>query len=355
MITIRKPLSFSEIGRKDNQEDYLFPAAATTDTRVFILCDGMGGHDNGEVASRTAAEALGEYLTSCSRVDEPIFEAALDKAYKALDGIDTLSDKKPGTTMTCLCLNDNSFLAAHIGDSRIYQIRPSLFDPAKGRGGVIYQTTDHSLVNDLLKAGEITEEEARDFPHKNIITRAMQPHLERRYEADIFTSADIRQGDYFFLCCDGVLEQLSNDHLCEILADGSTTDEQKLAAIKAVCDGQTRDNYSCWLIPVDKVAVEAEGALSPVIMADEETAAVAAPSSRRPARAPLPAVGPCGARSDRRASLLRKIALWAAALAALCVLAWGAVKLYKTLVPAKEEGTIRVTGIAATVPKGLHP
>lgn len=252
MIEIRKPLSFSEIGQKDNQEDYLFPESADENTRVFILCDGMGGHDNGEVASRTAANALGGFLCSCQYIDEQTFELGLAKAYDALDGIDTNSAKKPGTTMTCLCLNDDSYLAAHIGDSRIYHIRPSLFNPKEKRGGIVYQSSDHSLVNDLLKAGEITEQEALEFPARNVITRAMQPNLDVRYKADVYLFDDIEPGDYFFLCCDGVLEQLSNEKLCEILADTKLNDEQKMAAIKAVCDGNTHDNYSCWLIPIDK-------------------------------------------------------------------------------------------------------
>ena len=244
MIKIRQPLCFSEIGKKDNQEDYLFPKDADTATRTFILCDGMGGHDNGEVASMTAANALGNFLSSCSEVDIPTFEAALAKAYDELDSIDTNSNKKPGTTMTCLSLNEDNYLVAHIGDSRIYHIRPSLYDAKSKRGGIIYQSSDHSLVNDLLKAGEIDEEEARNFPQKNVITRAMQPQLEKRYKADIYTFDDIRGGDYFFLCCDGILEQLSNEKLCEILADKKLNDIQKLTEIKNICDGNTRDNYS---------------------------------------------------------------------------------------------------------------
>ncbi|MBD5360464.1 MAG: serine/threonine-protein phosphatase [Bacteroides sp.] len=270
MIRIRKPLSFTEIGRKDNQEDYLYPSDADEKTRVFILCDGMGGHDNGEVASMTAANALGNYLSSCSAIDIPVFETGLAKAYDALDSIDTNSIKKPGTTMTCLCLNDDNYLVAHIGDSRIYHIRPSLFNTATKRGGILYQSSDHSLVNDLLKAGEISEEEARDFPQKNVITRAMQPHLQKRYKADVYVFDDIQKGDYFFLCCDGVLEQLSNEALCEILADGRLSDEEKLAAIKTICDGKTRDNYTCWLIPVEEARIQNDSAVSNVIQADEE-------------------------------------------------------------------------------------
>lgn len=270
MIKIRKPLCFTEIGRKDNQEDYLYPLDADTDSRVFILCDGMGGHDNGEIASKTVGNALGDYLDSCSKVDIATFEVGLAKAYDALDGIDTDSVRKPGTTMTCLCLNDDNYLIAHIGDSRIYHIRPSLYNLETMRGGILYQSSDHSLVNDLLKAGELTEEEARTFPQKNIITRAMQPHLPQPYRADVYAFDDIKDGDYFFLCCDGVLEQLSNDMLCQILADTSLNDEEKLAEIKSICDGNTRDNYSCWLIPVDDAQIGSNTDLTQVIRADTE-------------------------------------------------------------------------------------
>lgn len=272
MIKIRRPLCFIEIGKKDNQEDYLYPLNADTNTRVFIMCDGMGGHDNGEVASMTAGSTLGDYLTSCSEIDLPTFETGLAKAYDALDNIDTNSSKKPGTTMTCLCLNEDNYLVAHIGDSRIYHIRPSLFNAEIKRGGILYQSSDHSLVNDLLKAGELTEEEARDFPQKNIITRAMQPHLSKRYKADVYMFDDIQAGDYFFLCCDGILEQLSNDLLCGILADKKLDDSQKLAKIKSICDGNTRDNYTCWLIPIDKVKIKnnSDSDVSKVIQAEAE-------------------------------------------------------------------------------------
>ena len=255
MIRIRKPLSFTEIGRKDNQEDCLYPSDADEKTRVFILCDGMGGHDKGEVASMTAANALGGYMSSCPAIDIPVFETGLAKAYDALDNMDANYMKKPGTTMTCLCLNDDNYLVAHIGDSRIYHIRPSLFNAETRRGGILYQSSDHSLVNDLLKAGELTEEEARDFSQKNVITRAMQPHLVKRYKADAYLFDDIQGGDYFFICCDGVLEQLSNEALCGILADSSLDDSQKLSAIKAMCYGKTRDNYTCWLVPIEEVGM----------------------------------------------------------------------------------------------------
>lgn len=259
---IRQPQSFSEIGRKDNQEDFLWPnpQEVTTDQRIFIMCDGVGGQENGEVASSTAATALGTYLTTHWPADgivtRPIFEEALAHAYDALDEADSgESVRKMATTMTCVVLHRGGALVAHIGDSRIYHIRPSVIDAAQGRPSIIYESLDHSLVNDLLRVGEITEEEARDFPQKNVITRAMQPHGEHRCRADIFNIDDIKAGDYFFLCSDGVLEQVTNEALSSIVCSVGS-DEQKIAAIKSVCDGRTRDNNTCWLVPIESVIFE---------------------------------------------------------------------------------------------------
>ncbi len=261
-IFIRKPYSFSEIGRKDCQEDRVYPKPEDVkdNQQVFVLCDGMGGHENGEVASETVAMALGkyldEYLSQEGKSANDIFTEALNYAYDELDQKDTGAAKKMGTTMTCLYLHSKGYLVAHIGDSRIYHVRPSQTDKANNRLGIIYQSSDHSLVNDLLRVGELTEEEAINFPQKNVITRAMQPNLEKRHKADVYSFNDIKAGDYFFLCCDGVLEQLTNEQLCRILADDSLSDEEKMFAIKGVCDGKTKDNYTAYLIPINDVIVE---------------------------------------------------------------------------------------------------
>ena len=250
-ISIGQPLSFSEIGRKDNQEDFLYPypESVSADQRFFILCDGMGGHEHGEVASQTVAEAMGKYLekTDLSKVTTDDFNAALAYAYDCLDEKDTDEDggKKMGTTMTCVIFHDGGALVAHIGDSRVYHINP--------KTGIRHVTSDHSLVNLLRDNGELTEEEAKNYPHKNIITRAMQPHQERRAKAEISLITDIEPGDYFFMCCDGVLEQLTNDRLCEILASKEMTHQKKLLTIHEECAGKTKDNYTCWLIPISNV------------------------------------------------------------------------------------------------------
>lgn len=262
-IQIGQPKWFTEIGKKENQEDFLWPkpSKVSTNNRIFIMCDGVGGQDHGEVASETAATSLGIYLTSHKPKDgyftESLFNEALNYSYDELDKKDTGSQRKMGTTMTCVVFHRGGALVAHIGDSRIYHLRPSLADTETGRSGIIYQSADHSLVNDLLRAGELTEEEAKNFSQKNVITRAMQPHLEKRCKADIYNIDDIQEGDYFFLCCDGVLEQLSNEILGAILSEPTLDDEGKIAAIKSICDGNTKDNYTCWLIPITSVNKEA--------------------------------------------------------------------------------------------------
>lgn len=296
---IRQPQSFSEIGRKDNQEDFLWPnpLTVTADQRIFIMCDGVGGQENGEVASSTAATALGTYLTDHWPTDgivtRPLFEEALAYAYDELDKADSgESVRKMATTMTCVVLHHGGALVAHIGDSRIYHLRPSISATAQGRP-IIYESLDHSLVNDLLRVGELTEEEARDYPHKNIITRAMQPGGERRSRADIFNIDDVKAGDYFFLCSDGVLEQVTNEILSQIVCS-EDSDADKIAAIQAVCDGRTRDNNTCWLVPIDSVILEPgdEERVSNVVMACVDDGP--APAAKNAKDIVLPAATPAG-------------------------------------------------------------
>ena len=107
-----------------------------------------------------------------------------------------------GTTLTFLAFCTDGVLVAHIGDSRVYQFR-------RGQG-VVFRTRDHSLVEDLIAAGELTPDEARTHPRRNIITRAVQPHQESPVRATFRVLTDVRRGDLFLLCSDGVTEQLED-------------------------------------------------------------------------------------------------------------------------------------------------
>lgn len=268
-ITIRKPLGYSQIGRKDQQEDAVWPlfADVTSKKRCIVLCDGVGGSEHGEVASQTSSKVIGEYLseviTKSGYVSEEDVQAAVNLAYDELEKIDTEESKgdtvSMATTLTCVCFHSDGILAAHMGDSRIYHVRPGQ--------GLLYQSADHSLVNALLQAGELTIEEAKVFPRKNVITKAIQPHGNKRFKAEAHQLTDIQAGDYIFLCCDGVLEQLTNERLVEILSL-SCSDKDKLALLEAESTGKTKDNYTAYLIPVDHVEGESSIALDDDISVD---------------------------------------------------------------------------------------
>ena len=202
-----KAYSIQEFGqRKDaqgnpHQEDSIYPlhGKQTDADRLFILCDGMGGHDAGEVASATVCEAMSQSVNASVPNSEALFTddmllKAVADAFHALDQKDNGASKKMGTTMTFLKLHAGGATIAHMGDSRVYHIRPGKDTDSTQ---ILFMTEDHSLVNDLIKIGELTPEEAKVSPQKNIITRAMQPHMERQPKADIHHVTDIKPGDYF--------------------------------------------------------------------------------------------------------------------------------------------------------------
>lgn len=243
------PYTIHELGQRKNQEDSIFPAhgASTPNDRLFILCDGMGGHEKGEVASATVCEVMSDIIQTRWNPNEPLTDAllleALEEAYNELDAKDNDEQKKMGTTLTLLCLHANGATVAHIGDSRVYQLR---------QGGIVFKTRDHSLVNDLIRIGEITEEEAKNHPQKNVITRAMQPCQERRAKADIAHLTDIQPGDYFYLCSDGMLEQTTDENLLFIITKPDVSDEKKVEMLRNLTE-ENKDNHTAHLIHINKV------------------------------------------------------------------------------------------------------
>lgn len=257
-------ISVSELGQRNNQEDSIFPAAGTStaDDRLFVLCDGMGGHECGEVASSTVCDALRTYVDQFCSEDRKFtsgdFDGALSAAFDALDSKDDGAERKMGTTMTFLKLHSEGCFVAHIGDSRIYHIRPSEI----GADRLRFVSRDHSLINDLIDLGELTEQDALNSGQKNVITRAMQPMLDPRPKADVRNISDIQPGDYFYMCSDGMLEQMDDMELADILSMEDNTDEEKMEVLLTLT-AENRDNHSAHLIRIidveyDAIAVESD-------------------------------------------------------------------------------------------------
>lgn len=245
-IELYPQLSIHEIGQRDNQED----AIVQWDNRLFILCDGMGGHEKGEVASQTVCQSLATWFENNINSDEPFtnnqLREALEYAYLQLDQYADSNLKQMGTTLTLLYISMQGVTAAHIGDSRIYHIRPNI--------GTLYQSRDHSLVFDLFQAGEITYEEMATFPQKNIVTRAMTPGEDNRMRPDIIHITDILPDDYFYMCSDGMQEQMDNNQLVALLTSQLTDEEKRNKLIELSKDNQ--DNHSAWIIHIKDVIKE---------------------------------------------------------------------------------------------------
>lgn len=236
-----------------HQEDSIYPQLGKQSDadRLFVLCDGMGGHDAGEVASSTVCEAmsasvLANPLCDGGQFGEDVFQQALAVAFEALDAKDTGADKKMGTTMTFLKLHNDGATIAHMGDSRVYHIRPGE-TPAETQ--ILFQTIDHSLVNDLVKIGEMTPEEARTSKQRNVITRAMQPCMDRRPKADVHQVSDIRPNDYFMLCSDGMLEQMDDENLCYIFSKKGGDAIRKVELLTKLTS-ENKDNHSAILVHI---------------------------------------------------------------------------------------------------------
>lgn len=250
VVAIDSPLGFSERGRRENNEDYVLPPVgqATSDHRLFVVCDGVGGADRGEMASLIAAESLVNYFRTneAAAVDVSFIksallhvEAAFDRAIAEETALNGMS-----TTLTVLSLHNQGVTIAHVGDSRVYHVRG---------GQILHQTHDHSLVNELIRTKQIQPEEAASHPRRNVITRAIQGKA-RPTTSTVYITQDVAAGDYFFLCTDGVLESLDNDDLTALLTAQTLSDDQKIERLLDWCADGSNDNYSGYLIRVTAVA-----------------------------------------------------------------------------------------------------
>ena len=278
MKYILKAYSIWEYGQRvdsdgnPHQEDSLFPAHGQqkeTD-RLFILCDGMGGHEAGEVASSTVCTAMSNSVFENAPDPEGDFSddilyKAISDAFFALDELPSANvsaEKKMGTTMTFLKFHSKGCTIAHMGDSRVYHIRPG-----KGREDtrILFMTRDHSLVNDLIRVGELTPEEAKLSKQKNVITRAMQPKMERHPKADVYHTEKKKKGDYFYMCSDGMLEQMEDENILFNFSEATGDDENKVNILTQATI-QNRDNHTAIIIHIldviDPLQVESSSSAS---------------------------------------------------------------------------------------------
>lgn len=174
---------------------------------LFVVADGMGGHRAGEVASSIAVETI--LAGNISRIDEAGLKQLILEANNA---ILAEAEKNPelagmGTTVAVLVLFPHKAIVAHIGDSRIYRYT--------AKGELIRLTDDHSLVAELVKRGELTEIEAKEHPHRNMLTRALGTKGNIEVETMVLP---VQPGDRFLLCSDGLTGMVDEDTIGQVLA-----------------------------------------------------------------------------------------------------------------------------------------
>jgi serine/threonine protein phosphatase PrpC len=208
MLRVIEQYSATDTGRQRRaNEDSLLAR-----TPLFVVADGMGGAQAGEVASRTAVEVFRGGLGEDASSDPE--GSLVARALEANTRIHELSQANAeqagmGTTLTAAYVGAEEVSVAHVGDSRAYCLRD---------GELLRLTDDHSLVDELLRQGKLTPEEAEDHPQRSIITRALGPEPE--VEVDTRTHR-ARAGDVYLLCSDGLTTMIAEAEVGAILRSAS--------------------------------------------------------------------------------------------------------------------------------------
>ncbi len=198
-----------------NEDSFLVDA----DRGIFVVADGVGGADAGEVASQTAVDVLNDaFRTKITHGEdvEDLMELAIQRANSS---IHQMASENPrfemmATTVVALHLDGNRATIGHVGDSRLYRVSPD--------GSLHRETEDHSIVEEEVRAGRMTPEQAANHPSKNVISRALG--AEASVEADMKV-IEVEDGSAFLLCTDGITRHLPDNELRELLTSGQAPND----------------------------------------------------------------------------------------------------------------------------------
>lgn len=235
----------SDTGRQRNaNEDSYFIRAP-----LFVVADGMGGAQAGEVASKAAAESFAGELPAAppERVLEETIEGANRTIHELARKDPDLAGMGTTTTAAIVDLEGEEVAIGHVGDSRAYRLREGRFEQ---------MTRDHSLVEEMRRKGQITDAQAEDHPQRSIITRALGPEPE--VQVDVQT-VPVQDGDVFLICSDGLTTMLDDETIARILGRATSLD----AAVRALVDEANRaggrDNITVVSFRLEDTAAPAAG------------------------------------------------------------------------------------------------
>ncbi len=240
MLQVTEIVWKTDTGRQRREnEDNAFVRAP-----VFVVADGMGGAQAGEVASRIAIETFEQGLPGTGTPEDRLAELVRDANQRIYDRSRTEQGRAGmGTTLTAAYLSDGHLAIAHVGDSRAYLLR---------EGQLTRLTQDHSLVDELVRQGKLTEAQAAEHPQRSIITRALGPEPE--VEVDTF-SYPMQPADVVLLCSDGLTSMVAEDRVAEVMLSTASLQEAANRLIDEANEAGGRDNITvvlCRLGEVDR-------------------------------------------------------------------------------------------------------
>lgn len=236
-----KTFSITDIGqRREMNQDYVYTSEKPVGNlpNLFIVADGMGGHNAGDYASKYTVETIID-VASKSKLTEPI--AILDEAIQTANRmlIDRANEnpqmKGMGTTVVALTILGSHLFIANVGDSRLYVVNQEIQQI----------TRDHSLVEEMVRLGELDKEIAREHPDKNIITRAIGAIAE--VDIDFF-EVDVEQGDCILMCSDGLTNMIEDEDIRAIIMSQRDVAEQAEKLVDTANRNGGRDNITVIVI-----------------------------------------------------------------------------------------------------------
>lgn len=228
---------------RENNQDALEYGILNDRAQYAVVCDGMGGANGGNIASKIAVEVIGSRIRDGYRENPASPEHLLTSAMVTANvGVYDLAQKEPeltgmGTTVVAVITCDHTAYISHVGDSRLYLYRD---------GNLSQITRDHSVVQELIESGQITESEARSHPRRNYITRAIGVVSEEYGEYD---ELELHSGDRLLLCTDGLTNAVSMTDITPLLE--LPIEEATQALIEAALNGGGMDNVTVSLMDID--------------------------------------------------------------------------------------------------------
>lgn len=236
-----KTFSMTDTGiRREMNQDYLFACDTPVGNlpNLYIVADGMGGHKAGEYASRYTVERVTASVAR-STGEEPvtILNEAIEKANEILieESKEDESKRGMGTTIVAATMIGHKLIVANVGDSRLYVIDD----------GIHQITKDHSLVEEMVRLGEMNEEQAKAHPDKNIITRAVG--ATAKVEVDFF-EVELKDGDSVLLCSDGLTNMVDNEDIYRIISDNEDVEKEVRTLIETANQNGGKDNITAIII-----------------------------------------------------------------------------------------------------------